>query len=281
MKLKNVYKLFILALLYVGLQSRSTGPAGTAGFQVTGAPGSGGSAGTCANNGCHTSGDFSPSLSISLLDGSDAVDEYEPGKAYTLKVSINASGSPARYGFQAVALDESDDQAGAWGTLGNGQQVETLSGRDYLEHSTPSQNSSFETEWIAPAIGTGEVTFYSAGIASNNNGGTTGDGTASDDLTIDEAPVNSTSNVNGDIASFDIFPNPVEDMLNLKINSRINGDFNIRVIDVMGRVASLSSISLQNGNQVKSIPAGNLTPGLYVVQLCGEDHLAAVQMLKK
>ena len=284
MKLSNVYKLFILALLYVGLQSRSTGPAtSNQMLEVTGAPGSTNAPpGTCANTGCHNPVNFDPSASIQLLDGSNVVTEYEPGKAYTLRISIvPGNGTPARYGFQAVALNGSDNQAGSWGTLGSGQQVAVLSNRDYLEHSLPSSENIFESEWVAPAVGTGDVTFYAAGVAANGAGGSTGDGVANTTLDVTESPINSTADANGGIASFDIFPNPVADVLNLQINSRINGDFKLRIMDVTGKVTSQTAISLQNGQQVTNVPVGNLNPGLYVVQLCGEDHLAAVQMLKK
>ncbi|MEO1262300.1 MAG: choice-of-anchor V domain-containing protein [Bacteroidota bacterium] len=283
MKLRNVYKLFILALLYVGLQSRSAGPAGVLGFGVTGAPGSVGSDGTCGNVGCHFQGDFSPTASIQLLDGSDEVTEYIPGKAYTVRVSIVAGdGTPSSYGFQAVPLDDSESQAGTWSDIGSGQQAVSVGTREYLEHSNSSQNNTFESEWTAPELGTGDVTFYAAGIAANNNGTSTGDGTANTSLVISESPVNSISGANGDIADFDIFPNPVKETLNLDINSRITGDFEVRILDVVGRVVTTTnSISLQSGQQVTSLSVGNLTPGLYIVQLAGEDHQVAVKMLKK
>ena len=281
MKIKNVYKLFAIMVLFVTLQSRSTGPGGTANLQVTGAPGSVGSAGTCANAGCHFQGAFSPTASLELLDGTDPVTAYQPGKTYTLSVSIaEGDGSPSGYGFQAAALNGSDSQAGSWGTLGSGQQTITLSGRDYLEHSAMNNSSTFESEWVAPEIGTGEVVFYTAGIAANGNGTAMGDGTASGSLSIGEDPSNSTSDLSGQKASLKVLPNPVYETMNLQINSRIAGDFNVRIMDVMGRVAHSAPVNVQHEQQVANISVSDLLPGLYVVQLCGEGHLAAVQMLK-
>ncbi len=281
MNLKNVYKLFPLMVLYAGLQSHSTGPGVAADLQVSGAPGSSGDKGTCANTSCHTSGNFSPTASIQLLDGADAITEYEPGKAYTIKVIINKTGFPGSYGFQAVALDDAENQAGEWALIGPDKHVKKLSDRDYLELRSPSLVNSFRSQWIAPASGTGDVTFYAAGIASNDNAGITGDGTASTKRTIREAPTASISNLDSDIIDFGIFPNPTAELLNLQINSRTNGDFKVRIIDVTGKVTSLTPISLQNGHQVKNIPVGNLTPGLYVVQLSSNGHMAAAQMLKQ
>ena len=219
---------------------------------MTGAPGSVGSDGTCGNVGCHFQGNFSPTASIQLLDGSDEVTEYEPGKAYTVRVSIVAGdGTPNSYGFQAVPLDGSENQAGSWSDVGNGQQAVAVDNREYLEHSNSSQDNAFESEWTAPELGTGDVTFYAAGIAANNNGTSTGDGTANTSLVIAESVVNSVFDVNDGIASVKIFPNPVADMLNLQIDSRINGDFEVRMLDVTGKLVNTAFVSLQNGQPNK------------------------------
>lgn len=277
MKIKNIYKLFAL-LLVLFVLSFSSGP-GAGNQQVTGAPGSSGNQGTCGN--CHVEGSFAPSASIELLDGMDEVTAYQPGKSYTLRITITeSSGSPNGYGFQTVTLDAGDSQAGSWGDIGSGKQISPISNRDYLEHDSSSDSGTFEAEWIAPDAGAGEVTFYTAGIAANGNGTTAGDGVASASLSIGEDPANSTSDLNGQEASLTVLPNPVHEMLNLQINSRITGDFNVRIIDVMGKVVQAAPVNVQHGEQVAQIPVNDLLSGLYVVQLCGEGHLAAVQMLK-
>jgi hypothetical protein len=44
----------------------------------------------------------------------------------------------------------------------------TLSiGRQYAEHAGKSVSNSFNTQWTAPASGTGPITFYGAGAAVN------------------------------------------------------------------------------------------------------------------
>jgi len=282
MKFRNVYKLFALLVLFVTLQSRSTGPGSTQNLEVTGAPGSTGDKGTCANTGCHVSGAFDPSISIKLLEAGNQVTQYQAGKTYTLQVSLTAgNGVPDRYGFQAVALDASDAQAGAWGTLGAGQHTVTLSSRSYAEHSAPSASNEFELEWVAPGAGSGAVTFYSAGNATNNNGSSAGDGEANSALVIEEETLNSVLTPNREKASLKVLPNPVQETLNLQIKSLVSGQYNIKIIDAMGRVASSTPTNVQLGQQIASVDVNDLTPGLYIVQLCGTgQHLAAVQMLK-
>ena len=287
MKIKNVYKVFFFiggALLFLSLTG---GPATLGNFEVTGAPGSfqqdSGQPGTCANSNCHgMGGAFDPTLTIELLDGMDVVTAYEPGNTYMLRITNTPGmGTPDRYGFQAVALDSTHAQAGQWGTLGTGQQEATLSGRSYVEHSAGLPTGTFEMEWIAPEGGTGEVTIYAASNAANGNGGAGGDGIASDSLKIEEMPPNSTFFEDKEIASLKIYPNPVHETLNLQINSRIAGNFNIRIMDISGKLASTAPINLSDGDQTIRIPVGDLAIGLYVVQLYGNDHLAAVQMIKE
>lgn len=280
MKFRILYKFFALAFLAFVFQSRSAGPANVAGLQVTGAPGSTGSAGTCANSGCHVGSAFDASLSIELLDNDAVVDKYEPGKAYTIRVTIgNGSGSPSAYGYQATSLDASDNAIGTF-DAGSAQQVVSFSGRDYLEHSSSASSGVFESTWTAPAAGGGAVTFYSAGIAGNGNGGTSGDGNASSTLTVDEDDANSTFSTNRDYATIEITQNPVVDLLKLEVTSRAAGKFDVRIADMSGKIIQTESVFLNSGENQESFSVANLESGFYVVQLSGENHVASVQMVK-
>ncbi len=279
MKFKNVYTVAALIGLFFLLQSRAGGPATQANLQVTGAPNNG----TCANPTCHTAGAFDPTMAMSLFDGDNLAIKYDPGKTYTLKITVSAiSGSPARYGFQAVALNSANAQAGDWGAAPAGIGVKTIGGKKYIEHTAPATTSLFELPWVAPAAGTGEVKFYAGAIAANNNSQTSGDGNTNGTLTIAEnGGVSSTENPSEATAHMTVVPNPVADMLNLRINSRLAGDHKIRIFRADGSMVKMDAIGLQAGQNFKQIPVGELAPGLYLVQLCGEGHMTAVQMLKK
>ncbi len=278
MKFRNLYTVAGIIGLFVLLQSRAGGPATQGNLRVSGAPGDG----TCANSTCHTAGSFQPLVSMSLFDGNNLTIKYEPGKTYTLKI-INSpiSGAPARYGFQAVTLNATNAQAGDWGTSPAGMTQKTISGRKYIEHSAPATTGVFEVPWVAPAAGTGNVTFYAASVAANNNSQVSGDGSASNTLTIQElGGVSSTDEQGQDFATLEVMPNPVADMLNLRITSRLAGDHKIRVFSANGALLKSAPVSLQPGQNTASIPVGELTPGIYLVQVLGEGGMAAVQMLK-
>lgn len=162
-----------------------------------------------------------------------------------------------------------------------GMTTKTISSRKYIEHNAPKATGEFEIPWIAPAAGTGQVTFYSSSIAANNNSQTTGDGAAVNKVDIAENTTSSISELGKDLASMDVMPNPVADMLNLRITSRLAGAHKIRIFDAAGNVVKVDAANLQIGQNTASVPVGELAPGIYLIQLCGDGHMAAVQMLKQ
>ncbi len=282
MKFKNIYKITAFIALALVLQSKKNGPAGVEGLEVTGAPGSEGNAGTCGNMGCHVANAFSPTMSMEVLDGTNLVDKYEPGKTYTLKVTTTAgNGTPDVFGFQAVALDDNDAQIGDWGTLPTGFQKVPLSSRKYAEHSSPRTSNVMQIPWVAPAAGAGSVTFYSAGIAANGNDGTSGDGVAKNSITLTEGPLNQVNTAEGSLASIIVLPNPVSDLLTVQIVNRTAGNFKLRIINIEGAAVQEEMVYLNAGVTRSSFPVGQLPAGLYVLQLCGNgENMAAAQMLK-
>jgi hypothetical protein len=277
MKFKNIYTVAGILALYLLLQGKAGGPATQQNLRVTGAP----TEGTCSQANCHIGTAFQPTLSMSLFDGSNLAIKYEAGKTYTLKI-INSpiNGTPEVYGFQTVALNASNAQAGAWGSLPATMAKKTLAGKSYAEHSAPATNGVFEVPWVAPAAGTGAVTFYAASIAGNGNNQATGDGMAKNSLVIQESGVSSTAEKQADFANFEVVHNPVNEVLNLRITSLVAGPHSIQIYSATGARLKTAPVMLQAGQTTANVPVGELAPGLYLVQLCGEGHAAAIQMLK-
>jgi len=277
MKFKNIYTVAGILGLFILLQSKAGGPATQLNLRVTGAP----SEGTCANPNCHVSGSFNPTLSMSLFDNGNLTIKYDPGKTYTLKLTNSPiSGTPSVYGFQAASLSATNVQAGEWGTSPAGMVQKTIANRKYIEHSEAATNGVFEMPWVAPAAGTGDVTFYAASLAGNGNNSVSGDGMTKNTLVIQENGTSSTGEPAQDIASLEVMPNPVADVLNLRITSRLAGAHKIQIYSATGAILKMAPVNVQVGQTTTSIPVDDLAPGLYLVQLCGDGHMAAVQMLK-
>ncbi len=280
MKIRKIYKITTLLALYVLLQGRSTGPGSTGNLQVTGAPGSTGNPGTCANGGCHDDGQFDAATKVLLLEGTDTVDAYEPGKTYTLQVFSLGTGA-SRFGFQAVALDAADIQAGTWGSPGSGKKITTLGGRKYLEHSTPAASGLFEAPWEAPVAGTGPVSFFAATAAVNNNGNANGDGAANSVLTIPEAEINTTGNLAAPAGSLLAYPNPAHTHTSLLTDAPAAGTYRLQVVDRNGHLLREQSVLVRAGVQSLPLDLHDLPAGWYTVRLADHRSVMTTRLIRR
>lgn len=110
---------------------------------------------------------------------------YEPGKQYTLKITVQQQTPRGQaFGFQMTALDTSNRRAGTLASLGADSKVlsETgFGGRQYIEHTqqgiVPNGNRSrvWQVRWTAPDTDVGTVIFYLAGNGANADGTNQGD----------------------------------------------------------------------------------------------------------
>lgn len=151
----------------------------------TGAPnGSGGFEGTCTD--CHT-GSVSPGNHTVSFSGAN--NQYDPGQTYTMTLDIG--GNNAKNGFQIVALRDSDNTGvGSWNATGGDESTMSNAGlvREYIGHSaagTSQTNWSFE--WVAPAQGEGDITFYVIVNETDNNTNTSNDVVTSSSFSISQS----------------------------------------------------------------------------------------------
>lgn len=153
------------------LLSNSGGAAAVQNVDRTGSPLGVGSCGSC-----HSGGNYSPVISIEVLDNNSVINKYSPGKSYQVRVSIAAGNNPRGYGFQLVSLSGNNNvQGGVFGNAPAGFNKISLDNRVYVEQSSTRTSGTFVIPWTAPAVGTGSVRFYGAGVAVNGNGGSGGD----------------------------------------------------------------------------------------------------------
>lgn len=281
MKIQLLYIVFGITFCAFLFTNNSSGPANAQRTDRTGSPLS---PGTCGRSGCHSGGNFSPSMTAELLKDGVAVTAYEPGEDYTLRISIAASGTPTRYGFQTVALmGTNDENAGEFDSAPIGFSKVTLSNRVYVEHNSPRTNDFLEIKWEAPAAGSGDVRFYAAGIAANGNGSTSGDGTAAlaDPLTITEATTSSIFGVETLAAHINAFPNPVGDQLNLNLEVQSSGRYLLSVLNLAGQELQREAIQLQAGTNIEQLNVQDLAAGHYFIRLSDGERIATQKILKK
>lgn len=278
--MKHNYLLPIGILVLAGgilFQSNSSGPANN-GNRATGAPGDGGT--TCVT--CHSGGSFG-TVNIGLTintDSGNAVTEYMPGATYSLAVDVSAtSGTPSGYGFQMIALqDAGNTPTNSFQNAGSGVQLSTTASRQYAEHTSASGTGSFTVDWVAPASGAGDVTFYIGANAVNGNGINGGDNATLFDLTIAEMGGDTTDTTgNGDpnglfdataAPRLSVFPNPAVDVL--QVNGLQEDDLTGSVYSLNGQLVKQTEMS--NG----TIDVADLESGVYVLFI-GEQHVRFVK----
>lgn len=254
----------------LALLSNSAGRGSAAGQGATGAPGDGL---TCASSNCHGSaGPFAAQIDIALSKDGEAVDQYVPGETYTMSITVDAtSGTPSRYGFQMTAIVGDNSGAGSFSEVSSNAQAINLNGRAYLEHNGPSNSETFTATWTAPEEGSGDVTVFAAGIAANGNGGTSGDSGATASVTISEDDLSNVKVLTSDEMSF--YPNPAIDFI--KVDTELNQSMVFDVLSTSG--AKVMSGNLKNN----SIDISNLTNGLYIVAVSGEDFIYRQKIYKR
>lgn len=278
MKIKSTLTLFALLTISFFLLNNSGGPASVQGQDRTGSPLS---PGACNTAGCHDGGTFDPTVTIELLRNNVPVAGYEPGESHTLQVSITAGeGTPAGYGFQAVALNTNDENAGNFGFPSGGQQLVIFANNvEYMEHSTPSTNNTFSMSWTAPQMGAGDVTIYAAGNATNGDGMISGDGAMATSLTFTEGLILSTEDV-GQLLDVSVFPNPAQEILNVKINSRASGSADLKISDVAGKTIHAEQFDILQGENVKQVDIGDLNNGMYFISLSSDSETITETIVK-
>ncbi|MFK7908348.1 MAG: choice-of-anchor V domain-containing protein [Chitinophagales bacterium] len=190
MKLKFIYLasfLLTIFLITVNQSSVYTRSNGTI-IAKTGAPGEN----TCAQ--CH-SGSSGGGGSVTLLvDGSSAPGTYVAGQVYSMTVEIEDPLS-SEYGFQMVFLNPSNagPATGGFSAI-PGTWLQMSGTKEYITHNTPkttaanTETATWVFDWTAPNPADGNITFYLAGNATNNNGSTSGDKVYTTSLTFN-API--------------------------------------------------------------------------------------------
>lgn len=183
--MKNLITLLFGSALLLVLSSMELNSTGRA--VHTGAPGEQ----TCARSGCHDSFALNSGTgSISIQAPGLENNQYIPGQTYTIQVTLAFTGRNL-FGLGFEALLNSGANAGVL-TAGAGNQVLTGSilGNvrntiTHIQNGGASPNThTFQFSWTAPAAGAGTVTFYTAGVCANSNGGDSGDNVYSTSRTL-------------------------------------------------------------------------------------------------
>lgn len=209
---------------------------------------------TCAQ--CH-SGALNP---VDWISTNIPAAGYVTGEKYT--VTINANDPAAvKIGFEITAESAAGKQASF--VITDDTKTKLVNSNKSVTHKsagiTPVNGSiAWSFDWIAPAAGTGDVTFYAAINAANGNGSTSGDKIYTSKLTVAESKTNIVNSK--EINKFNVYPNPANGQLNIESESEISS---IIIYDLNGKTV----LKLNNINSNKTVVnIENLNPGIHVVK---------------
>jgi len=87
--------------------------------------------------------------------------------------------------------------------------------------------------------------------------------------------------VNEDVLGMTVFPNPVQDLLNLNINIAEYSEATIMVSNVAGQMIQQQIVNLQNGDNVLNIDLGSAPSGVYMVSVETSSHQAVSRFIKQ
>jgi hypothetical protein len=184
-KLVIVAAVTLLPLLVLGF---SNGP----NDGLTGAPGEG----LCTN--CHSGNPVNGSVEIT-----GAPVAYKLGETYTITVTVQDPGQ-TRWGFELTAKDTANDGAGTF-TITDATNTQLSDqpapNADYVKHTSlgtyagTAGPATWQFDWTSPSSNVGDITFYAAGNAANNNGSSSGDNIYSTSFTSEPYELPSSSQI--------------------------------------------------------------------------------------
>lgn len=284
MKLRIIYTLFIFSFGCFVFLSNSGGRATGQSEGNTGAPNDNANMNrTC--QACHNSGSFSVSPQLEIQDGNGNIvtGSLNGGETYSIKLTVNeTAGTPAGYGFQMVALNAAQGVDGAavntWSVPAstNNVQLATLgNGRQYAEQNTTSTSNEFTIDWTAPA--SGDVTFYYIGNAINGNSMASGDNANPGSASF--STITSTNELERKVA-LDIFPNPVQEVINIKTSSQVSDTYDLNLFDINGRQIFTEKINIPAGENLVPIDVPTLSSGIYNLILSDGKNLITKKVVK-
>ncbi|MEI6310769.1 MAG: choice-of-anchor V domain-containing protein [Bacteroidota bacterium] len=247
----------------------------------TGSPGEA----TCQTGGCHNGTVNTGTGNVNILSSDMTGWEYVPGTTYNIRVRIAETGKLV-FGLGVEVLNSSNTNAGTINILESSrtQIISSGAGRLNLTHMTgaglTNDSSVYTFSWTAPSTDIGPVTFYVAGLAGNNNNGDSGDQSYTTSQTC-TAKTNVGIQTPTAASTMNIYPNPVQDKINIQMNNTPMNQSTISILDMSGKVVSVlaSNLDLNENQLVSYTRPASLKEGLYLLQISNRTTTKSTRLV--
>ncbi|MEP7264633.1 MAG: choice-of-anchor V domain-containing protein [Bacteroidota bacterium] len=275
-KITLITLIFITGLLLIMLSGNNVFSDETgAPAMVSGSPYDGQ---TCAKSSCHTGNAViaTPGIITSTIPASG----YVSGYTYTISATLTQTGNSC-WGFEISPQS-------ATGTL-MGTPVITnttttqIKSTKYITHKlagiTGANTKTWNFDWVAPAAGTGNVTFYGAFNYCNGNGSKTGDFIHTSSTTVNEF-VSGVAEKNNAEKTFSVYPNPVQYGSQFSVYLNEPSDIKMNLMSLNGSVTQLLCDEKQvSGSYIYEFNRQDVKPGLYIVRLITSAGITAKKIV--
>jgi len=241
----------------------------------TGSPGEN----TCVNS-CHNTFALNSGTGSVVLTAANMPNwEYVPGTTYQITATVSLTGS-VLFGIGLECLTSAGSNAGSLSitdpastqllnvTVGGNSRrnlVHTLGG------GSGTGSKAFTFNWTAPSTNIGDVTFYFAGNASNNNGMGSGDRIYSGSQVVTPSLATGIDDATS-VPQVSVFPNPSSGFFQLDLGGQ---EVPYRILDLGGRSVQQG---LFNATQ-NTIDLSSEQEGVYLLQILGEDRVSTTRLV--
>jgi hypothetical protein len=231
---------------------------------------------------------YLPTYYVDVLHWNDATTVTVPGNPNGLyniyMVAGTNSGGPGFIG--GLIIDGANLTSGQVETRGDGDPLENVSILLLTENDIPITHtvSNAQGEFEFPNLAWGtyklvvEVLGKEQGIKIITIGPDNPNGSVN--FEVNETYVTKIEDVlNG--ASLKVFPNPVDENINIQIEIRKNTNLNISVINLLGKTIITEHKDLGEGIQTMNINLGNLPTGIYFLNLSDGQEIISHKIMKR
>jgi len=199
--------------------------------------------------------------------------KYALNQTYSITVTVTQAASKV-FGLSFEALDSTNASAGTFViTNANETKIGDADGRSAVtqvyDGGAATGSKAFSFNWTSPATDIGQVKFYVAGIACDADGTFDGDNTYTANVLVNSPTTTIGIENIARIEKISIFPNPIQDKLNITFNNNGSGYVKASLYSITGqKVAELFNENLNEGSAVKTVQIpSNIAKGAYIVNL--------------
>ena len=258
--------------------------------------------GCASGSGCHAPSVTSTiAVALELDSAGVATTHYVAGGSYTVKITgTNSTGtSLPKYGFQLTSITGTASaatvtQAGTFASTGLPASTQISAPYPTYTHLYVAEQSAAISvtgttftqsfAWTAPAAGTGTISFWgAANFVNGNTGADAGDKWNTNSLVINEwAHASGVENiVIGSSSGIKVYPNPVNDLLNLSVNGS-EGNYGVMAYTLSGKVLLNESFSVPGNSSITSYDISAWPTGLYYICVLKDgSRVKAVPVVKQ